>query len=120
MFAAALSDDVILDAVKQFDEPVRALSTEPAKWRYSQQTNPFSPSRLGVVPFTLLALRVNLTTLQSLRDAGTGISHHLETELGEFGLPKTWAEYHAVLREKDGELGQRYFEAELAGPCPSS
>jgi len=77
IFTAAFSDDVILDTVKQFDEPVRALSTGPAKWRYSQQTNPFSPSRLGVAPFTLLVLRVNEATLQSLRNAGTRISHHL-------------------------------------------
>ncbi|RSL37939.1 hypothetical protein CEP53_015341 [Fusarium sp. AF-6] len=88
MFPAALSDDVILNKVKQFDEPV-ALSTEPAKWRYTQQTNPFSPSRLGMVPFTLLVLKV---------------------DLGGFGLPKTWTEYHALLHEKDGVLGQRYFE----------
>ncbi|RTE72486.1 hypothetical protein BHE90_013107 [Fusarium euwallaceae] len=110
MFAASLSDDVILNKVKQFDEPLGALSTEPAKWRYSQQTNPFSPSRLGVVPFTLLVLKVDVTTLQLLRDSGTDISHHLRTQLGGFGLPKTWTEYHALLHENDGVLGQRYFE----------
>lgn len=115
MPTTAPSDDFILNKVKQFDQQVRALSAEPAKWRYSQETNPFSPSCLGVASFTLLALRVNVTTLQLLHDTSIGISQGLKTKLEEFNLPKTWAKYHALLHEKDGVLGQKYLEGML-GP----